>query len=87
MCYPIISEGKGIPQYVPSVFHCSVVSDSCDPMDYSPPRLLCPWKFLGKNIGMGCHFFLQGFFQNQGLKPGSGFIFCATCTAGRFFTH
>ena len=37
MYYLIISEGKGIPQYVPSVFHSSVVPDSCDPMDYSPP--------------------------------------------------
>ena len=24
-------------------------------------RLLCPWNFLGKNTGMGCHFLLQGF--------------------------
>ena len=22
----------------------------CDPMDCSPPRLLCPWNFLGKNM-------------------------------------
>ena len=22
-------------------------------------RLLCPWDFPGKNVGMGCHFFLQ----------------------------
>ena len=25
-----------------------------------PTRLLCPWNFPGKNIGMGCHFFLHG---------------------------
>ena len=24
----------------------------------------------GKNIGMGCHFLLQGIFPNQGLNPG-----------------
>ena len=23
-------------------------------------RLLCPWNFPGKNIGVGCHFLLQG---------------------------
>ena len=22
--------------------------------------LLCPWGFLGKNTGVGCHFLLQG---------------------------
>ena len=31
----------------------------CDPMDCSPPRLLCPWSFPGKNTGVGCHFLLQ----------------------------
>ena len=25
--------------------------------------------FSGKNIGVGCHFFLQGIFQTQGLNP------------------
>ena len=29
----------------------------CDPMD---TRLLCPWDFLGKSTGVGCHFLLQG---------------------------
>ena len=23
-------------------------------------RLLCPWDFLGKNIGVGCYFLLRG---------------------------
>ena len=31
-----------------------------------PNRLLCPWDFPGKNIGVGCHFFLQGIFLTQG---------------------
>ena len=46
----------------------SVVSDSCDPMDYSPPGscLLSPWHFPGKNTGVGCHFFLQEIFLAQG---------------------
>ena len=25
-----------------------------------PTRLLCPWDFSGKNIGVGCHFLLWG---------------------------
>ena len=28
--------------------------------------LLCPWDFLGKNTGLGCHFLLQGIFLTQG---------------------
>ena len=42
----------------------------CDPMDYSPPRLLCPQDFPDKHTGMGCHFLLQGIFLTQGLNPG-----------------
>ena len=33
-------------------------------------KLFCPWDFLGKNTGVGCHFLLQGIFQTQGLNPG-----------------
>ena len=33
-------------------------------------RLLCPWDFPGKNIGVGCHFLLQGIFPSQGSNPG-----------------
>ena len=34
-----------------------------------PSRLLCPWKFPGKNTGAGCHCLLQGIFPTQGLNP------------------
>ena len=34
-----------------------------------PARLLCPWDFPGKNIGMGCHFLLQGLFPTQESNP------------------
>ena len=34
-----------------------------------PARLLCPWNFLSKNTGMGCHFLLQGLFLTQGSNP------------------
>ena len=30
---------------------------------------LCPWKFSGKNTGVGCHFLLQGIFPTQRLNP------------------
>ena len=33
-------------------------------------RLLCPWDFLSKSIGVGCHFLLQGIFPTQGSNPG-----------------
>ena len=33
-------------------------------------RLLCPWDFPGKSIGVGCHFLLQGIFMTQGSNPG-----------------
>ena len=32
-------------------------------------RLLCPWGFPGKNIGVGCRFLLQGILPTQGLNP------------------
>ena len=37
----------------------SVVSDSVRPHRRQPTRLPCPWDSPGKNIGVGCHFFLQ----------------------------
>ena len=29
---------------------CSVISDSLQPFELEPARLLCPWDFSGKNI-------------------------------------
>ena len=51
---------------------CSVTR-SC-PHELWPTRLFCPWDFfffffLGKNIGMGGHFLLQGIFLDTGIKP------------------
>ena len=35
-----------------------------------PARLLCPWNFPGKNIGVGCYFLPHGNFLTQaGIKP------------------
>ena len=35
-------------------------SDFLQPHELLSARLLCPWDFLGKNTGVGCHFLLQG---------------------------
>ena len=40
---------------------------------YLTARLSNPWDFPGKNIGVGCHFFLQGICPTQGL------ISCLLC--------
>ena len=48
---------------------CSVLSDSLQPHRLSPTRLFCPWDSPGKNVGVGCHFLLQGIFLTQGLNP------------------
>ena len=47
-------------------YYCCLLARSCptlcDPMDYSPMRLLYPWNFSGKNTGVGCHLLFQGIF-------------------------
>ena len=47
------------------------------PYRLEPTRLLCPWDFLGKNTGLGCHFLLQGIFPTK----------VRTHVSGRFFTR
>ena len=44
----------------------SHIHSFCNPMDCSPPRLLWPWDFSGKNNWIGCHFLLQCVFLTQG---------------------
>ena len=48
---------------------CSSVTNLCltllRPHGLQSSRLLCPWNFLGKNTGVGCHFLLQGIFPDQ----------------------
>ena len=43
----------------------SVMSNSLQPHGLEPARLRCPWNFLGKNTGVGCHFLFQGIFLTQ----------------------
>jgi len=40
----------------------------CNPMDYSPPGSSVHGSL--KNIGVGCHYLLQGIFSTQGSNPG-----------------
>ena len=49
----------------------SVVSDSFDPMDCSPPGSSVRGIFPGKNTGVGFHFFLQGLIVGGWLKVDS----------------
>ena len=43
-----------------------LVYDSLQPYGSQLARLLCPWGFLGKNTGVGCHPLLHGIFLSQG---------------------
>ena len=45
------------------------MSDSLWSRGLQPTRLLCPRDFPGNNIGLGCHFLLQGIFPTQVLNP------------------
>ena len=61
---------------------CCLVTKLCLtllwPQGLQPTRLLCPWDFPGKNIGMDCHFLRQRILI-QVLNH-------VSCIAGRFFT-
>ena len=49
---------------------CQVMSDSLEPHELYPARLLSSWDFPGKNTGVGCHFLLQEIFLTQGSNLG-----------------
>ena len=49
---------------------CSVVSDSCDPMDCSPPSSSVHGDSPGKNTRVGNHSLHQGIFPTQGWNLG-----------------
>ena len=52
--------------YLLACCYCCLVAKLCptlcNSVDCSLSGSFCPWDFPGKNIGMGCHFFLQGVF-------------------------
>ena len=41
------------------------MSNSLQPYELQPARLLCPWYSPGKNTGVGCHVLLQGNFPTH----------------------
>ena len=69
-----MAESKELKSLLMKVKSESEVAQSCPdssrPHGLQPTRLLCPWDFPGKSIGVGCHFLLQGIFLTQGLNPG-----------------
>ena len=52
---------------------CCLVAKLCLtllwPHGVSPSRFLCPWDFPHKNIGVGSHSLLLGFFPTHELNP------------------
>ena len=58
------------PGPLSSLRSCLVVSNSLQPQELQPIRLLCPWNSPGKNTGVGCHSLLKGVFPTQGSNPG-----------------
>ena len=53
-----------------AVMYLVTQSESCDPMDCSPPGSSVPGDSPGKKTGVGCHALLQGIFPTQGSNPG-----------------
>ena len=78
MCIDIFGEVHGdINEFLKIFIYWSVVaiqycinSTLCNPMDCSPPGSSVPGDSPGKNIGVGCHAFLQGIFPTQESNPG-----------------
>ena len=62
------NDNKISSSYSSSVSH-SAVSDSLQPHEVQPSRLLHPWDSPSKNTGVDCHFLLQGIFLIQGSNP------------------
>ena len=63
------------PLHVPKrvciwAFSHLVMSDSLKPHGLQLSRLLCPWDFPCKNIGVGYHFLFQSIFLTWRSNPG-----------------
>ena len=66
----VIIYNNNVPvMYMLHVLRCSVTSSSLQPMDSSPTGSSVHGIFPGKNIGVDCHFFLQGIFLIQRWNP------------------
>ena len=61
--------------HIPQVCCCcclvtTAMSDSVQPHELQPVRLLCPWDSLGNSSGVGCHALFQGILPTQELNQG-----------------
>ena len=63
------TENEAIVSITKGLKCVSSVSNSLQHHGLQPSRLLLPWKFPGKNTGVGCHALLQGIFPTQGSNP------------------
>ena len=66
--HPSMILGSVLPTPCECLLPRSAMSNSLQPHGLWPTRLLSPWDFPGKNIGVGWHFLLQGIFPTQGLN-------------------
>ena len=67
---PVVEVGTPIPSPM-CVLRAKLLQPCltlCKPMNCSPPGSSVPADSLGKNTGVGCHYFLQGIFFTQGLS-------------------
>ena len=72
--------------YIYTHTHLCVSAQLCltlRPHGLQPTRLLCPQASLGKNTGVGCHFFLQRIFLTQESNP----HLCVSCIDTGFLYH
>ena len=65
----ILCANRRMCKWTCAVLRCSVVFDSCDPMDCSPLGSSVHGDSPGKNTGVGCLALLQGIFSTQGSNP------------------
>ena len=62
----ILCANRRMCKWICAVLRCSVVFDSCNPMDCSPLGFSVHGDSPGKNTGVGCLALLQGIFSTQG---------------------
>ena len=67
---PMEPPGSDIYIYMHRVFVAQLCPTLCDPMECILTGSSVHGDSLGKKIGVGCHFLLQGIFPTQGSNPG-----------------
>ena len=66
-----------------SLLSHSIVSDSLQPRELQPFRLLCPRLFPDRKTGVGSHVLIQGIFPTQG----STWVSCISCIGRQIHYH